>query len=376
MKFFIKLIKKVVFILIFSGFLAFSIFVYYLWKLNPELPSYSDIENYNPKLTSRVFTSDGLLLEKYYIQERIFVPIDRIPQNLINAFISSEDKNFYSHYGIDIIAIIRATLTNIINQFTNRKMIGASTITQQVVKNLLLSNEISLERKFKEIILAIRIENILSKNKILELYLNDIYLGFGSYGVATASMNYFNKSLKELNLQESAFLAALPKAPNNYNPKKKYKNAIQRRNWVLRKMYKNKYISFTDLQYSKEPLLVIDRYEDKFEEADLNIKTLRVNDHKSPNDNINVYLRKYDPTETEVKKRRSFISCVVCGQSASYNRTNVQNHQTSGDQPFHVLVSNQLKIQPPNKNDKMDIDFSPNEGRKVLVVSVRGQPTT
>ena len=268
MKFFIKLIKKVVFILIFSGFLAFSIFVYYLWKLNPELPSYSDIENYNPKLTSRVFTSDGLLLEKYYIQERIFVPIDRIPQNLINAFISSEDKNFYSHYGIDIIAIIRATLTNIINQFTNRKMIGASTITQQVVKNLLLSNEISLERKFKEIILAIRIENILSKNKILELYLNDIYLGFGSYGVATASMNYFNKSLKELNLQESAFLAALPKAPNNYNPKKKYKNAIQRRNWVLRKMYKNKYISFTDLQYSKEPLLVIDRYEDKFQEAD------------------------------------------------------------------------------------------------------------
>lgn len=109
--------------------------------------------------------------------------------------------------------------------------------------------------------------------------------------------------------------------------------------------------------------------EDKFEEADLNIKTLRVNDHKSPNDNINVYLRKYDPTETEVKKRRSFISCVVCGQSASYNRTNVQNHQTSGDQPFHVLVSNQLKIQPPNKNDKMDIDFSPNEGRKVLIFS-------
>ena len=263
-----RLLKKVIVLLIFTGFLGFSIFIYYLWKFSPELPSYSEIENYNPKLTSRVFTSDGLLLEKYYTQERIFVPIDRIPQNLINAFISSEDKNFYSHYGVDIIAIFRATLTNIINKFINRKLIGASTITQQVVKNLLLTNEISLERKFKEMILAIRIENILTKNKILELYLNDIYLGYGSYGVASASMNYFNKSLKELNLQESAFLAALPKAPNNYNPKTKYKKAIQRRNWVLEKMYENKYINYNDLEYSKKPLLVIDRYEDKFQEAD------------------------------------------------------------------------------------------------------------
>ena len=147
-------------------------------------------------------------------------------------------------------------------------MIGDVFATQQVVKNLLLSNEISLERKFKEMILAIRIENILSKEQILELYLNDIYLGFGSYGVATASMNYFNKSLNELSLIEVAFLASLPKTPNNYNPITKYSNAIERRNWVLNKMYKNKFITNEEMLLVNEPIKVVNRYEDKFKEAD------------------------------------------------------------------------------------------------------------
>ena len=147
-------------------------------------------------------------------------------------------------------------------------MIGASTITQQVVKNLLLSNEISLERKFKEMILAVRIENILSKDNILELYLNDIYLGYGSYGVASASMNYFNKSLYELSIDEMAFLAALPKAPNNYNPKYRYTNAYERRNWVLQRMYENEFIDKVLLSSKNNPLLVIDRSEEKFKEAD------------------------------------------------------------------------------------------------------------
>ena len=137
---------------------------------------------------------------------------------MIHAFISAEDKKFFEHIGIDPLAIIRAVFTNIVNNFSNKKMIGASTITQQVVKNLLLTNEVSLERKFKEMILAVRIENILNKEQILELYLNDIYLGYGSYGIAAASLNYFNKSINELTLEEVAFLAALPKAPNNYNP--------------------------------------------------------------------------------------------------------------------------------------------------------------
>ena len=137
---------------------------------------------------------------------------------------------------------MRASFTNLINSNNNRKLIGASTITQQVVKNLLLSNEVSYERKIKEILLALRIENILTKEQILELYLNDIYLGKRSYGIASASLNYFNKSLSELNLDEIAFLASLPKAPNNYNPNKNYDDAFERRNWVLDRMYSNKFI--------------------------------------------------------------------------------------------------------------------------------------
>ena len=264
----INLFKKMILLGIILFFLSFSVFLYFLWKFSPELPSYAELKNYNPSLTSRVFTSDGLLLDKYYIQERIFVPINRIPEKLKNAFISAEDKNFYNHFGIDVVAIIRASITNIFNKFSNQKMIGASTITQQVVKNLLLTNEVSLERKFKEIILAIRIENILNKDQILELYLNDIYLGYGSYGVASASMNYFNKSLSELSIEELAFLAALPKAPNNYNPLTKYYNALERRNWVLKKMNDNQYINKKELAASSKPLIVLERSEDKFKEAD------------------------------------------------------------------------------------------------------------
>ena len=268
MKILFNLLKKILLISSFLVVLCVSTGLYFLWKFSPELPSYKELKNYNPNLTSRIFASDGMLLDKYYTQERIFVPIDRIPKNLINAFLSAEDKNFYNHIGIDLFAILRATFTNIINKFYNRRMIGASTITQQVVKNLLLTNEISLERKFKEIILAIRIENILTKNNILELYLNDIYLGYGSYGVATASMNYFNKSLSELTLEESAFLAALPKAPNNYNPKTNYIKALERRNWVLKKMNKNNFLKGGELDIINKPLIVVNRYEDKFKEAD------------------------------------------------------------------------------------------------------------
>ena len=263
----LNLLKKILILGVLLAFICFSLLIYFLWKFSPELPSYNELKNYNPSLSSRVFTSDGLLLEKYFIQERIFVPINRIPKNLIHAFISAEDKKFFEHVGIDPVAIIRAVFTNVVNSFSNKKMIGASTITQQVVKNLLLTNEVSLERKFKEIILAVRIENILSKEQILELYLNDIYLGYGSYGIASASLNYFNKSLHELTIEEAAFLAALPKAPNNYNPKTKYSSAIERRNWVLQKMYENEYISQAYKQYKKRPLIVQDRYEEQFKEA-------------------------------------------------------------------------------------------------------------
>ncbi|MBL6841148.1 MAG: PBP1A family penicillin-binding protein [Proteobacteria bacterium] len=230
-----------------------------LWKYTPELPSYSKILQYKPELSSRLYSSDGVLLKSYHREERIFIPIERIPKQLINAFLSSEDKNFYSHFGIDFIAIIRAAISNIFATFNNQRLIGASTITQQVVKNLLLSNEVSFDRKIKEILLSIRIENILSKNQILELYLNDIYLGFKSYGIAAASLNYFNKSISELDLSEIAFLASLPKAPNNYNPKKNYAKAFARKNWVIDRMYENGFIQYDDLNFKNKPIQLIAR---------------------------------------------------------------------------------------------------------------------
>ena len=194
------------------------------------------------------------LLKSFYTEERIFIPQNRIPKDIKNAFLASEDKNFYDHFGIDVIAIFRAFLTNLININSNRRVVGASTITQQVVKNLLLSNELSYSRKIKEIILAIRIENILNKNEILELYLNDIYLGYGSYGIGSASLNYFNKSIYDLQLHEIAFLASLPKAPNNYNPKTNYLRAIDRRNWVIDRMYANGFITNKELEFKNKPI--------------------------------------------------------------------------------------------------------------------------
>ncbi len=266
----------IVSVIISSLFLLVSIFIL-LWKFSPQLPSYEKIVNYKPNLSSRVYSSDGMLLKSFYLEERIFIPIDRIPEKIINAFISAEDKNFFNHIGIDLFAISRAFFTNLLNYSTNKRVVGASTITQQVVKNLLLSNEVSYERKIKEILLAIRIENILSKNEILELYLNDIYLGFGSYGIGSASLNYFNKSVNELELHEIAYLASLPKAPNNYHPIKYYNNAIDRRNWVLDRMFKNGLISKKYLKFKNLPLKIYKREDSFFTKADYYYEEIRKN---------------------------------------------------------------------------------------------------
>ena len=169
--YYIKLL--LIFLLIFGFISIFTIF-YVLWRYSSELPSYESIINYKPNLSSRIYSSDGFLLKSFYTEERIFIPENRIPKKIKYAFLASEDKNFYDHYGLDIIAIFRAFLTNVINLNSNKRVVGASTITQQVVKNLLLNNELSYSRKIKEIILAIRIENILDKDEILELYLNQI----------------------------------------------------------------------------------------------------------------------------------------------------------------------------------------------------------
>ena len=213
------------------------------WTYGKDLPDYHQLAKYEPPVVTRIHAGDGALLAEYANQKRLFVPVEAIPPRLIHAFLSAEDSGFYSHFGIDPQAMLRAAITNAKNYGRGRRPIGASTITQQVTKNFLLTNEVSVERKIKEAILSLRMERAFTKDQILELYLNEIYLGYGSYGVAAAALNYFDKPLNQLSLAEVAYLAALPKAPSNYHPVRKIKAATNRRNWVLRQMVGNGYIS-------------------------------------------------------------------------------------------------------------------------------------
>ena len=207
-----------------------------LWYFGRDLPDYQQLAHYQPSIMTRVHAGDGRLLAEYASERRVFVPIQAIPKPVIDAFLSAEDKNFYSHHGIDPISILRAAMTDLGRFRSSRRPVGASTITQQVAKNMLLSSEISIERKIKEILLATRIEAALPKDRILELYLNEIYLGSGAYGVAAAALTYFDKSLDELTLGEAASLAGLPKAPNRYSPVRSPQTATARRDWVLDRM--------------------------------------------------------------------------------------------------------------------------------------------
>jgi penicillin-binding protein 1A len=217
---------------------------YVLWSASRDLPGYDSLAKYEPPVMTRIHAHDGALIAEYARERRIFVPINTVPKLVIAAFLSAEDSRFYEHGGLDFRGIARAVVKLVENKIKggNRRTEGASTITQQVAKNFLLSNRRTLERKIKEAILAIRIENAYEKDKILELYLNEIYLGIGSYGVAAAALNYFNKELKDLTVEEAAYLAALPKAPNNYHPFRHTERAVTRRNWVLGQMRDNNYI--------------------------------------------------------------------------------------------------------------------------------------
>ncbi len=232
-------IKYLIYCLAVVIFCLFVVIVYFSFQL----PDDSNLKSYKPDVMTRIHDSNGKLVKEFSKEYRIFVPIENIPVSLKNAFISAEDKNFYNHIGIDPTGILRAIIRNSYYFFSDKRPEGASTITQQVAKNFLLNDELSLSRKVKEALLAIKIDATLSKSRILELYLNQIYLGYGTYGVAAASNRYFKKSLEELDLSEVSFLAALPKAPSRYNPKKNYKKSFNRRNWVLKRMYINKYIT-------------------------------------------------------------------------------------------------------------------------------------
>lgn len=226
------------------AFLAGLIFVAGLFYYHSrDLPDYSALESYYPPAVTRIYSSDGKLIEEYSKEYRVFVPIETIPKSLIDAFIAAEDRNFYNHPGIDIPGIIRAAFANVGRILKGRRMEGGSTITQQVVKHFFLTSEQSLTRKIKEAILAYRITRTYTKDQILELYLNQIYLGKGAYGVAAAANAYFNKSIDELNLPESAMLAALPKAPSSFDPEKRYERVLLRRNYVINGMVDEGYVT-------------------------------------------------------------------------------------------------------------------------------------
>ena len=249
------------FLIIFS--IAFMIFLLTtLWYFSIGLPDYKKLSNYQPPISSRVYSNDGKLIAEYALQKRLFVPYESIPKIVVESFLSAEDKNFFTHPGIDAKGILRAVIKNLRNISQNKRLEGASTITQQVAKNFLLTSEVSLKRKIKEAILAFRIERAYSKERILELYLNQIYLGQGTYGIAAASLEYFDKSIKELTYPDAALLAALPKAPSKYNPYKYPDVGKFRRNLVLKNLEENSFISKKDLI--------------KFKKSNLNLKKRKI----------------------------------------------------------------------------------------------------
>src|SRR5580693_710270 len=231
-----------------------------IWHFSKDLPDYSQLQDYEPPVMTRVHAVDGSLLGEYSKERRLYLPIQAVPKLVINAFLAAEDKNFYEHGGIDYSGMARAALLYAQNFGSNRRPQGASTITQQVAKNFLLTNEVSFTRKIKEALLAMRIERTYSKDKILELYLNEIYLGLGAYGVAAASLVYFDKSVNELTVAEASYLAALPKAPAALHPVRNRDRAIERRNYVVDRMVENGYITAPQgEQAKKEPLNVVTR---------------------------------------------------------------------------------------------------------------------
>lgn len=249
-----------------------QVFLYY----GKDLPDYHQLENYDPPAITRLYTNDGRVLEEIATENRIYVKYNEIPEVVINAFIAAEDKNFFKHEGVDLFSIARAAFNNVLQLGKHKNLVGGSTITQQVVKNFLLSNEQSLARKIKEAILAYRISNVYSKEKVMELYLNQIFLGNNSYGILSASINYFNKQLDELNVEEAAMLAAMPKSPSYINPMRNYERSKQRRDWVLSRMYEEGFITSEELHRAANTIIALrKRYQTDFFHADYYAEAVR-----------------------------------------------------------------------------------------------------
>ena len=273
-----KFLKNTLFLSL-SLLLLLCIFIFgILWTYSNNIPDYRFLKNYKPPVSSKVYSGNGELVADFSREKRIFVPFNSIPKNVINSFLSAEDKNFFSHPGVDAKGVLRAIINNISNLLSSKRLEGASTITQQVAKNFLLTNEVSINRKIKEAILAFRIERALSKQRILELYLNQIYLGSGAYGVAAASLEYFDKSIQDLDYGEAALLAALPKAPSRYNPYRNNDLAKFRRDLVLKNLFENKYIDVEEYNHFKNKKIILNKKKKIFlEDAQYYIEDVRKN---------------------------------------------------------------------------------------------------
>ena len=264
-----RILISLVALLLLGGLAAAGGTLYVFWTYGQGLPDYKQLADYQPPTTTRVYADDGRLLEEYAREKRVFVPVEAMPRRVINAFLSAEDKNFYNHPGVDFPSIAAAVYRNVKRLGTDARPVGASTITQQVAKNFLLTNDVSIERKIREAILAFRMEQAFTKKRILELYLNEIYLGSRSYGVAAAALNYFNKSLDNLTVAEAAYLAALPKAPNNYQIDRNPEAAKARRDWVIQRMLENGYIDRETAERAKAaPIRTSKRGATEIAEAD------------------------------------------------------------------------------------------------------------
>jgi penicillin-binding protein 1A len=261
------LFRKIFTIFVFCVTAATSVSFFVFFYYGRGLPDYQFLKDYQPHLASRLYANDYQVIKEYAFEKRIFKPLNQIPVRLIQAFISAEDKNFYYHFGLDFRGLIRAVLTNMLKKSLRGRPLGASTITQQVAKNFLVGNEQSFQRKIKEAVISIRLELSLSKQRILELYLNQVYLGRGSYGVVAAAQAYFGKNLDDLSLEECAFLAALPKAPALYDRKSEVKKAQGRRDWVIKRLQEDGHITLTECQATQSKPLGVSKNLPKYVNA-------------------------------------------------------------------------------------------------------------
>ncbi|MDE2167180.1 MAG: transglycosylase domain-containing protein, partial [Alphaproteobacteria bacterium] len=252
-----KLLKVLLGLALFGVAAGTGIAALAVWYFGRDLPDYQALADYKPPVVTRVYAADGRLLAQYATEDRIFVPVSAMPPLVIHAFLAAEDRYFFTNPGINPLSIIRAAAIDVVRLAEHKRPIGASTITQQVAKNFFLNNRVSLARKIKEALLAIRMDQAMSKDRILELYLNEIYLGNGSYGVAAAALNYFNKPLDQLDVQEAAFLAALPKAPDNYDPQRHPEAAKDRRDWVIDRMADAGFITSQQASAAKAQPIVL-----------------------------------------------------------------------------------------------------------------------